>query len=84
MAEGDEEVEEADGETAKPAKKPKARRPKVRYPRGELKERIGFLRRVRAIIGIAVVAVLLGICLAALIGGALVFFFLVGRSAITS
>jgi hypothetical protein len=81
--------DEDDGDEVEPApaakkqKQPRRKkRQKVRYPRGQLKERIGFFRRLRALIGITIVAALLGIGLAALIGGALIFIFLAGRSAI--
>ena len=50
---------DADGAAATTKTKTKPKRPKrqrVRYPRGQLKERIGFLRRVRAMLGVVVIA----------------------------
>ena len=55
-----------------------------RYPRGQLKEKIGFLRRVRAMLGVVVVTVLLGVAAGAAIGAFIVFLAFAIRSAITS
>jgi len=55
-----------------------------RYPRGQLKERIGILRRVRAMLGVVVLTVLLGVAAGAAIGTFLLLVALAVRSAITS
>jgi len=57
---------------------------RTRYPRGQLRERIGYLRRVRAMLGVVVVTVLLGIAAGTAIGAFLVFVSFAVRSAITS
>lgn len=55
-----------------------------RYPRGQLKERIGFLRRVRAMLGVVVLTIVLGVAAGAAIGAFLLFLAFAVRSAITS
>lgn len=71
-----------------PAKKPAPRKPtrakRPTYPRGQLKERIGVLRRIRAMLGVVVVTVLLGVAAGAAIGAFLLFLAFAVRSAITS
>lgn len=54
------------------------------YPRGQLKERIGFLRRVRAMLGVVVLTVVLGVAAGAAIGAFLLFLAFAVRSAIDS
>jgi len=84
-ADPDEAPVDTHGETAPATEATTARRraPRPRYPRGQIKERIGLLRRLRAVIGITFVAVLLGVVLAGLIGGMILFVFLAGRSAVS-
>jgi Meckel syndrome type 1 protein len=98
IAEDEDPDHEADGGTA--AKTPsKARAATVavataalqrrraktkRYPRGQLKERIGVLRRVRAMLGVVVLTVVLGVAAGAAIGAFLVFVAFALRSAITT
>ncbi len=55
-----------------------------RYPRGQLKERIGILRRIRAMLGVVVLTVILGVAAGAAIGAFLVFLAFALRSAVTS
>ncbi len=60
------------------------RSPRTRYPRGQLRERIGLLRRVRALLGVVVVTVLLGVAAGAAIGAFLLFLAFAVRGAITT
>ena len=55
-----------------------------RYPRGQLKERIGILQRVRAMLGVVLLTVILGVAAGAAIGAFLFFVAFAIRSAITS
>lgn len=57
---------------------------RTRYPRGQLQERIGILRRVRAMLGVVVVTVLLGVAAGAAIGAFLLFLAFAVRGAIIS
>jgi len=61
-----------------------SRAKRVSYPRGQLKERIGFLRRVRAMLGVVVLTVVLGVAAGAAIGAFLLFLAFAVRNAITS
>ncbi len=64
---------------------PRTSRPtRPTYPRGQLKERIGILRRIRAMLGVVVVTVLLGVAAGAAIGAFLLFLVFAIRNAITS
>lgn len=84
----------AEGDQAPKAKAPAAaalaaalarrRAKRKRYPRGQLKERIGFLRRVRAMLGVVVLTLVLGVAAGAAIGAFLLFLAFAVRSAITS
>ena len=64
--------------------RPGAGSKRTSYPRGQLKERIGILQRIRAMLGVVVVTVLLGVAAGAAIGAFLLFIALAVRSAITS
>ncbi len=55
-----------------------------RYPRGQLREKIGLLRRVRAMLGVVVLTVVLGVAAGAAIGAFLLFLAFAIRGAITS
>lgn len=62
-----------------------SRRPiRSRYPRGQLRERIGVLRRIRAMLGVIVVTVVLGIAAGAAVGAFFLFLTFAIRSAINS
>jgi len=84
--ESDEESDDTD--PGKPAAKATAglrRRVRPgRYPRGQLKERIGILRRVRAMLGVVVVTIILGVVAGGAIGVFLLLVAFAVRSAITS
>ena len=61
------------------------RRPtRTRYPRGQLREPIGILRRIRAMLGVVVVTVVLGIAAGAAFGAILLLLAFAIRNAITS
>jgi len=55
-----------------------------RYPRGQLREPIGVLRRIRAVLGIVVVTVLLGVAAGTAIGAFIFFLAFAVRNAITA
>ena len=57
---------------------------RTRYPRGQLREPIGILRRIRAMLGVVVVTVVLGIAAGAAFGAVLLFLAFAVRNAITS
>ena len=78
----DDQVREARRD--KRAPRPRAASKTTTYPRGQLKERTGVLQRVRAMLGVVVVTVLLGVAAGAAIGALLLFMAFAVRSAITS
>jgi len=55
-----------------------------RYPWGQLREPIGILRRIRAMLGIVVVTVLLGIAAGTAVGAFIFFLAFAVRNAITA
>ncbi len=61
----------------RPAKRPS-------YPRGQLREPIGILRRIRAMLGIVVVTVLLGVAAGTAVGAFIFFLAFAIRDAITA
>ncbi|HEV8116460.1 MAG TPA: hypothetical protein VGP53_09495 [Acidimicrobiales bacterium] len=65
-----------------PARTWPAKRP--RYPRGQLREPIGILRRIRAMLGIVVVTVLLGVAAGTAVGAFIFFLAFAVRDAITA
>ena len=75
-----------EGEVAAPVRPaPRTRRAeRPAYPRGQLREPIGILRRVRAMLGILVVTVLLGVAAGTAVGAFIFFLAFAVRSAITS
>lgn len=85
---GDTPVADAPAEKAAPPRTfrlPRTfRSQRTHYPRGQLRERIGLLRRVRALLGVVVVTVLLGVAAGAAIGAFLLFLAFAVRGAITT
>lgn len=55
----------------------------ARSTRGQLKERIGFFRRLRALITTAILVGVLGVALGGAIGALLLLLYFAGRNAIT-
>ncbi len=75
-----------EGEVVAPVRAaPRTRRAeRPAYPRGQLREPIGILRRVRAMLGILLVTVLLGVAAGTAVGAFIFFLAFAVRSAITS
>jgi len=75
----------AKNKVAAPHRRREQRETKHRhFPRGQLKERIGILRRIRAMLGVVVLTVILGVAAGGAIGTILLFVSFAIRSAITS
>jgi len=79
------EQDEDEDKDAPVAARRRTRRPtRTKYPRGQLREPIGILRRIRAMLGVVVVTVVLGIAAGTAFGAILLFLSFAIRNAITS
>ena len=79
------ERDDDDDEDSPVAARRRTRRPtRTKYPRGQLREPIGILRRIRAVLGVVVVTVVLGIAAGTAFGAILLFLSFAIRNAITS